>query len=71
MIFSSASFPSLIFAFPSTALIAGHEIVGEVVRAGKDSGHKVGERVGVGAQAGSCLECAQCKDGKEVRFSPS
>lgn len=33
--------------------ICGHEIVGEVVRAGQDSGHKVGSRVGVGAQSGS------------------
>jgi hypothetical protein len=33
--------------------ICGHEIVGEIVQAGKESGHKVGSRVGVGAQAGS------------------
>lgn len=45
--------------------IVGHEIVGEVVRAGPTSGHKVGSRVGVGAQAGSCLNCSYCDEGKE------
>jgi hypothetical protein len=37
----------------------GHEIVGTVVRAGKDSGHKVGARVGVGAV--SALLCLCCR----------
>merc|ERR1712226_757740 len=41
--------------------ICGHEIVGEVVRAGKDSGHKVGSRVGAGAQSGACGSCEFCK----------
>ena len=45
--------------------VVGHEIVGEVVRAGKNSGRKVGERVGVGAQGGSCRECDNCKAGLE------
>ncbi|UZJ52959.1 hypothetical protein CBS101457_002279 [Exobasidium rhododendri] len=46
--------------------VVGHEIVGIVTKAGKDIKHiKVGDRVGVGAQSESCLECKQCKDGKE------
>jgi len=45
--------------------VVGHEIVGEVVRAGKNSGREVGQRVGVGAQAGSCRECENCKAGLE------
>jgi len=46
-------------------VIAGHEIVGTVVRAGKNSGHEVGARVGVGAQGGSCGKCDECKAGDE------
>ncbi|KAH9816586.1 zinc-binding alcohol dehydrogenase [Melampsora americana] len=45
--------------------ICGHEIVGEVVRAGNDSGHQVGSRVGVGAQSGSCGSCEWCKSDQE------
>jgi alcohol dehydrogenase (NADP+) len=33
--------------------ICGHEIVGTVAKAGKESGHQVGSRVGIGAQAGA------------------
>lgn len=56
--------PSLRFA----ACVVGHEIVGTAVRVGKNVNHvKVGQRVGVGAQARSCLEsdCPDCSDHKE------
>ncbi|KAK5465003.1 hypothetical protein LTS15_001566 [Exophiala xenobiotica] len=48
----------------------GHEIVGHAVRVGsKVKGIKVGDRVGVGAQSGSCLnqkgDCEACADGME------
>lgn len=47
----------------------GHEIVGTAVRVGKDvkKNIKVGDRVGVGAQASSCLkpDCEECSDGLE------
>lgn len=33
------------------------------MRAGSRTSHKVGTRVGVGAQGGSCLECDYCKQG--------
>ncbi|KAF2435411.1 NAD(P)-binding protein [Tothia fuscella] len=49
----------------------GHEIVGRAVRVGKKAGErrgvKVGDRVGVGAQNGSCLkaDCDDCSEGME------
>lgn len=48
----------------------GHEIVGTAVRVGsKVEGIKVGDRVGVGAQSGSCLgskgDCEECAMGLE------
>ena len=47
-------------------LIVGHEIVGKAVRVGDNVRDiKVGDRVGVGAQIASCLQCKQCKDGYE------
>lgn len=48
-------------------LAVGHEVVGRVVRVGdKVTLAKVGDRVGVGAQVYSCLECHQCKNGNET-----
>jgi alcohol dehydrogenase (NADP+) len=44
----------------------GHEIAGTAVRVGKNVKHiKVGDRCGVGAQSGSCLDCEECSDGQE------
>jgi len=48
--------------------VVGHEIVGKAVQVGKDVKHvKQGDRVGVGAQASSCLkpDCEMCADGLE------
>ncbi|KAI1381478.1 NADP-dependent alcohol dehydrogenase C [Hypoxylon crocopeplum] len=48
--------------------VVGHEIVGKAVRVGQNVKHvKVGDRVGVGAQARSCLNstCAECNNGME------
>lgn len=43
-------------------IVVGHEIIGKVVRVGSNvQDFKVGERVGVGAQAQSCLNCDMCK----------
>ncbi|KAF7732805.1 hypothetical protein EC973_000080 [Apophysomyces ossiformis] len=46
--------------------VVGHEITGICTRIGKNVKHiKVGDRIGVGAQSGSCLECDTCKNGME------
>lgn len=45
--------------------IVGHEIIGTVERAGANTTHKVGDRVGFGAQCSSCGECSSCKAGQE------
>ncbi|KAL7819398.1 GroES-like protein [Trichoderma aethiopicum] len=48
-------------------LAVGHEVVGKVLRVGpKVTLAKVGQRVGVGAQVWSCLECRQCKNDNET-----
>ncbi|KAL2826476.1 hypothetical protein BDW59DRAFT_171856 [Aspergillus cavernicola] len=47
----------------------GHEIIGHAVRVGENVKKiHVGDRVGVGPQARSCLkaECAECSSGREV-----
>ena len=49
-------------------IVVGHEIVGKAVRVGKKvSGIKEGDRVGVGAQSGSCLraDCDTCQNDME------
>lgn len=47
-------------------LIVGHEIIGRAVKVGsKVTTIKVGDRVGVGAQVGADLDCANCKAGYE------
>lgn len=47
----------------------GHEIIGRAVRVGKEAEGeiKVGDRVGVGAQAAACLrpDCEECSNGLE------
>ncbi|KAI9835427.1 MAG: hypothetical protein M1819_002345 [Sarea resinae] len=49
--------------------VVGHEIVGEAVKVGSkvEKGIKVGDRVGVGAQASSCMkpDCEGCASGFE------
>lgn len=52
-------------------LAVGHEIVGKALRVGpKVSLIKAGQRVGVGAQSWSCLECKQCKNDNETCVKP-
>lgn len=48
-------------------LVVGHEIIGKVVRLGDkcDTGLKVGDRVGVGAQVSACLDCNRCNNDNE------
>jgi uncharacterized zinc-type alcohol dehydrogenase-like protein len=50
----------------SLPVVPGHEIVGEVVQLGRDvSGLRVGTRVGIGWQSGSCGRCEWCLSGQE------
>ena len=52
-----------VFAFP---LVPGHEIVGRVSEMGRAvSGLKVGDRVGIGWQGRSCMQCEWCLKGEE------
>ena len=45
-------------------LVPGHEIVGEVIRAGSEvKGVKVGDKVGIGWFTGSCMHCQHCMEG--------
>lgn len=51
---------------PMLPVIPGHEITGTVVKVGsKVTDFKVGDRVGVGAQVGSCMDCNLCKQDNE------
>jgi alcohol/geraniol dehydrogenase (NADP+) len=46
-------------------LVAGHEVIGVIEAAGAAvKGVKVGDRVGLGWFAGSCLSCAPCLSGR-------
>lgn len=47
--------------------VGGHEAVGEIVAAGPAvKGLKVGDRVGVGWNAESCMQCEQCLSGYQI-----
>ncbi|RAL67666.1 hypothetical protein DID88_008410 [Monilinia fructigena] len=47
-------------------LCVGHEIIGKVLRIGsKVTLVKPGDRVGIGAQVQSCMQCPQCKSDNE------
>ncbi|WP_426491901.1 NADPH-dependent aldehyde reductase Ahr [Hymenobacter sp. 102] len=53
-----------ISAYP---FVPGHEAIGRVVGLGdiaRQKGLQIGQRVGVGWNAGSCLHCAHCLDGE-------
>lgn len=51
--------------FGTKFVVTGHEVIGKVVEVGsKVSQFKVGDRVGVGAQVGSCGQCKACKKGQ-------
>jgi len=45
--------------------VLGHEVIGRVTAAGSNAkGLKVGQRVGVGWNSGSCMHCHQCMSGQ-------
>ncbi|KAG1790234.1 chaperonin 10-like protein [Suillus plorans] len=52
----------------STPLVGGHEGIGEIVAIGENTGDcpvKIGDRVGIKWLAYSCLNCEQCRNGRE------
>lgn len=52
------------WGFSQFPAVLGHEVIGRVVELGSAAkGLKVGQRVGVGWNAGSCMHCRQCKSG--------
>jgi uncharacterized zinc-type alcohol dehydrogenase-like protein len=54
------------WGFSSYPFVPGHEAVGRVVALGKNAkGLKLGQRVGVGWTAGSCLHCTSCMGGDQ------
>jgi len=53
---------------PKEPLVGGHEGVGEIVAIGDNTTHspvKIGDRVGIKWLADSCLDCEQCRKGRE------
>lgn len=47
-------------------VVPGHEVVGRVTALGSDAkGLSVGQRVGIGWNAGSCMHCRQCLGGDQ------
>ena len=53
------------WGFSSYPIIAGHEAVGHISAIGKAvKGLKVGQRVGVGWNSGSCMHCHECVTGQ-------
>ncbi|KAJ7056784.1 mannitol-1-phosphate dehydrogenase MPDH1 [Mycena amicta] len=53
---------------PETPLVGGHEGVGVIVAIGDNTSHspvKIGDRVGIKWLADSCLNCEQCRKGRE------
>ncbi|WP_422678049.1 NAD(P)-dependent alcohol dehydrogenase [Blastococcus brunescens] len=47
-------------------VVPGHEIVGIVTETGPEvTGHRVGDRVGVGCMVNSCGKCTNCRNGDE------
>jgi uncharacterized zinc-type alcohol dehydrogenase-like protein len=58
--------------FSKFPLVPGHEIVGKIIEKGERVAHlKIGDRVGVGWQAGSCMNCEWCEQGEEHLCSES
>jgi uncharacterized zinc-type alcohol dehydrogenase-like protein len=47
--------------------VGGHESVGEIVALGENAkGLKIGDRVGLGWNSGSCMHCYQCMSGYQI-----
>lgn len=50
--------------------VGGHESVGEIVTLGENTrGLKIGDKVGLGWNSGSCMHCHQCMSGYHINCS--
>lgn len=53
------------WGFTSYPIIPGHEVIGTIIAIGSAvKGLKVGQRVGVGWNSGSCMHCQECVTGQ-------
>ena len=53
--------------FSAYPLVPGHEVVGTVAAVGAEvHGLKIGQRVGIGWQCGSCGDCEYCRIGRQA-----
>jgi alcohol dehydrogenase (NADP+) len=47
--------------------VVGHEIVGKVVKVGKEvQALRIGDMVGIGAQCDSCMTCESCSESESA-----
>lgn len=54
------------FGWSKYPFIPGHEVVGEVVAMGESIEHlRIGQRVGIGPNRSSCMNCVECNNGFE------
>jgi uncharacterized zinc-type alcohol dehydrogenase-like protein len=52
------------WGFSQYPLVPGHEVIGTIVAAGSQVTHlSIGQRVGLGWQAGACMGCGSCMSG--------
>lgn len=65
--YSDVAFIDNHFGGTGYPLVAGHEVIGVVRQMGANVDHlNIGQRVGVGPQSGSCLNCEYCGTGREL-----
>lgn len=63
---SSAPLACLSSSYGPKSQVVGHEVIGRVVKVGsKVTLAKLGQRVGLGAQASSCMQCPRCSSDNE------
>lgn len=63
---SNAPLACLSSSYGPKSQVVGHEVIGKVVKVGeKVTLAKLGQRVGLGAQASSCMQCGRCSSNNE------
>jgi len=60
------------WGFSAYPIVGGHEVIGTVVALGSQAkGLKLGQKVGVGWMAGSCMTCRSCIGGEPICVVPA